>query len=85
MSKTDLHTRGGTGAAAAGSEAAEGEGGTNAAEVGSEAAAVLTPAEALEYLHGLFRPGAAAPPGLDRISELLRRLGGPQEIGRAHV
>jgi len=34
--------------------------------------------QALEYLHGLFRPGARPKPGLDRISELLRRLGHPE-------
>lgn len=39
----------------------------------------MTAGEALDYLHGLFRPGAPAAPGLDRITGLLHRLGNPQE------
>jgi len=37
-----------------------------------------TTGEALAYLHSLFRPGVRAMPTLDRMRELLRRLGHPE-------
>lgn len=38
----------------------------------------MTPEEALAYLNSLFRPGAPASPGLDRMHRLLARLGHPE-------
>ncbi len=46
----------------------------------------MNESEALSYLHGLFRPGVIVAPGLGRITELLRRLGDPQDALRTvHV